>query len=82
MSGFTFFTLLFWLLPLLSVVLMIAALLSLAKADVNQREFLAWLAIIVFAPVVGPVVWFVMGRGPRAVEPAAHVDPIRVPPTA
>lgn len=80
MSGFTFVTLVFWLFPLLSVVLMIVALLSLAKADVSQREFLVWLAIIVFAPVIGPLVWFVMSRAPRAPEPDAHVDPIRVPP--
>ncbi len=56
----------FWLVPLAYVALMVAALLSLGQARGTQREFVTWLAVIVLAPILGAVLWFVLGKEQRS----------------
>jgi hypothetical protein len=58
-----------WLVGLGAMVLMVAALLSLGRADGTQRELVTWLAVIVLAPVLGPVLWFVLGKDQRSRSP-------------
>lgn len=56
------FILLGWVIPLACIALAVAALMSLGQARGTQREFFTWLAIILVAPVLGPALWFVVGR--------------------
>ncbi len=55
-----------WLVGFGAMALMVAALLSLGRAQGTQRQLVTWLAIIVLAPVLGPAVWFVMGNEQRS----------------
>ena len=58
-----------WLVGLGAMVLMVSALLILCRADGTQREVVTWLAVIVLAPVLGPVLWFVLGKDQRSRSP-------------
>lgn len=62
------FLLMAWLIPIACIALAVAALMSLGQARGTQREFFTWLAIILVAPLIGPVLWFVIGRD------QAHAD--------
>lgn len=55
-----------WLVGLGAMVLMVAALLSLGRAEGTQRQLVTWLAVIVLAPVLGPVLWFALGSEQRS----------------
>lgn len=56
----------FWLVPVAYVALMVAGLLSLGQARGTQREFVTWLAVIILAPILGSVLWFVLGKEQRS----------------
>jgi hypothetical protein len=68
------------LLPLLLVcaagaVLWVCALVSVLRNALAWRAVI-WVAVTFVFPVLGPVVWFVLGRGhEREVTAEAHVEP-------
>jgi hypothetical protein len=67
------------LLPLLLAcaagVLWVCALVSVLRNALAWRA-VVWVAVTFVFPVLGPIVWFVLGRGhEREVTAATHVDP-------
>ncbi|HEY8589978.1 MAG TPA: PLDc N-terminal domain-containing protein [Naasia sp.] len=58
------------ILPMLAtVVLWVAALLSISRASLSGTELALWILIVVIAPFIGAIVWFLVGK-PRAVSGA------------
>jgi hypothetical protein len=56
--------LLFMILPL---VLFVIALIDLIKSEFKSpNDKLIWLIVVVFVPVIGPILYFAMGSGNKA----------------
>ena len=55
-----------------AVILMIVALVSIARASKRLNSVLAliWTLVVLFVPVVGPAVWLAIGR--RAADATGH----------
>ena len=71
----------FLVLPALTLLLLITALIDLITRDdsrINHLPKLTWVFIIVLLPLVGSIVWFAVGRdwGPRG-ESVSFGDPRR-----
>jgi hypothetical protein len=63
-----FFKILLFCLALLPILFTMFGLLDCAGSEVESTRKFAWLAIMVVAPVLGPLFWFAVGR-PSAKQP-------------
>ncbi|WP_018758645.1 PLD nuclease N-terminal domain-containing protein [Paenibacillus terrigena] len=54
--------------PILAIqlILMVTALTSLYKADATRGPKWMWVLIIVFGQILGPIIYFVVGRNDRS----------------
>ncbi|UTT62240.1 PLDc N-terminal domain-containing protein [Microcella humidisoli] len=64
------FDLVFSIVPLVLVIIAITGLVSIIRRyrSMSVLESAGWTAVVVFAPVLGTLVWFGVGRGRYALE--------------
>lgn len=77
------------ILPILTFVLLAAALVDIITRDDSQVRHLpklVWILLVVVLPVIGSIVWFLVGRewrpAPEAIpfgDPRRREEPVRVP---
>ncbi|RZS59450.1 phospholipase D-like protein [Microcella putealis] len=62
-SGFTGLAVVFLVLGLLWIVLVVVALLQIARSsELSTPMKVLWVVIVFFFPIVGTLAWFVLGR--------------------
>ncbi len=64
----------FSVIPVLLCVLWISALISIARRAPRLRalEAIGWFLFVTIAPIVGPLVWFLVGRRPASPSEASR----------
>lgn len=73
-DGFSILGILLWTIGIGGLaVFWVAALVSISRrsSQMSGLEAVGWYAIVVFAPVVGTLVWFFFGRDRYALPPTA-----------
>lgn len=68
----TFYDVAFSVVPLILVALMVVSLVSIIRRyrAMSSFESFGWTAFVVFAPIIGAIVWFAIGRDRYATQPA------------
>lgn len=59
----------FWFLMALIFILPLVALYHILKHEFKPRNRLIWVLIIVFLPIFGPILYFIMGKKYREENP-------------
>jgi len=61
---------LIFLLMLLSIPLFIIALVDILKHDFPGNDKLVWILVIIFFPLLGPILYLIIGKKTRIKKPA------------
>lgn len=52
----------FRLIPILILIIDIIVILDIIKSNKDQEKKILWVIAVIFLPVLGPVLWYIMGK--------------------
>ena len=60
------FGVIFWLIfPVLILILLLIAIIDILRHEFNGNNKTVWVIVVIFLPIIGPILYFTIGRNQR-----------------